>query len=57
MYGEQYYKYFEMEDKPLPGFRYVDLNGKSYTPENCIGKIVLLNFWFIHCTSCVAEMP
>jgi len=57
MYGERYYKYFEMEGKPLPGFSYVDLNGKSYTPENCKGKIVVLNFWFIHCTSCVAEMP
>ena len=57
MYGEQYYKYFEMEDKPLPGFSYVDLNGKNYTPENCKGKIIVLNFWFIHCNSCVAEMP
>ena len=57
MYGDRYYKNYEMEGKPLPGFNYVDLNNRTYNQENCKGKIVVINFWFIGCTSCVAEMP
>ena len=56
-FGKLYYQYFQMEGKPLPGFNFVDLNRTVYNPETCKGKIVVLNFWFIHCTSCVAEMP
>lgn len=47
----------KMVSKPLPGFYFTDLNGKLYSEQTCKGKIVVLNFWFIHCTSCVAEMP
>ena len=46
-----------MVNKPLPGFKFIDLNGRLYNGETCKGKIVVLNFWFIHCKSCVAEMP
>lgn len=47
----------KMIGKPLPGFNFTDLIGKLYNEETCKGKIVVLNFWFIQCTSCVAEMP
>lgn len=55
--GNISYKKNKMVSKPLPGFNFTDLNGKLYNEETCKGKIVVLNFWFIHCTSCVAEMP
>lgn len=48
---------FQMQDQVLPGFHFVDLNGKIYDAETCKGKIVVLNFWFIHCASCLQEMP
>ena len=51
------YKYFQLEGKPLPFFNYVDLNDNVYNIENTKGKIVVLKFWFIHCTTCVAEFP
>jgi thiol-disulfide isomerase/thioredoxin len=35
----------------------VDLDGKSYTPENTRGKYVVMKFWFIGCVPCVEEMP
>ena len=47
----------KLVNKPLPGFSFIDLNGNLYNKETCKEKIVVLNFWFIHCTSCVAEMP
>ena len=34
-----------------------DLNGTTYTSEQLIGKITVLNFWFIECKPCVMEMP
>lgn len=55
--GNIYYQKYKMVDKPLPGFSFIDLNGTLYNKETCKGKIVVLNCWFIHCGSCVAEMP
>lgn len=51
------YQKNKMVSKSLSGFNFIDLNGNVYNKETCKGKIVVLNFWFIHCTSCVAEMP
>ncbi|MEO9021458.1 MAG: TlpA disulfide reductase family protein [Ginsengibacter sp.] len=56
-FGELYYQFFQMEEKPLPRFNFVDINGNLYNRENCKGKIVVLNFWFIGCTACQREMP
>lgn len=56
-FGELSYEFFKMEGKPLPGFNFVDINGHVYNKENCKGKIVVLNFWFIGCTACKLEMP
>ncbi len=40
-----------------PAFELTDLNGKSYALAALRGKVVVLNFWFIKCPYCVAEMP
>ena len=55
--GTDEYKNFEWEGKPLPKINYVDLEGKKYDSETIKGKILVLDFWFIGCTACVAEMP
>jgi peroxiredoxin len=57
MFGNLAYQFFRMEGKPLPGFNFMDLKGRVYNPQTCKGKVVVLNFWFIGCTSCVEEMP
>ena len=57
MFGDLAYKFFQMEGKPLPGFNFVDLKGRVYNSQTCKGKVVVLNFWFIGCTSCRHEMP
>jgi thiol-disulfide isomerase/thioredoxin len=51
------YNFYKKRDKPLPGFNYVDVDGKHYTPENTRGKYVVMKFWFIGCVPCVEEMP
>lgn len=56
-FGTQYYQFFQLEGKPLPGFNLVDINGNVYNKETCKGKIVVLNFWFIGCLACRLEMP
>jgi len=56
-FGQLYYQFYQMEGKPLPGFNFVDINGKVYNQENCQGKVVILNFWFIGCVACQEEMP
>lgn len=34
-----------------------DIDGNVHTLESLNGKVVLMNFWFIHCKPCVAEIP
>jgi peroxiredoxin len=55
--GKQYLKYYLMEGKTIPDFKFTDLNGKTYTPESTKGKILVFKFWFLGCVSCIAEMP
>lgn len=55
--GDLEYKHYEMEDKVLPKFNYVDLEGRIYNHETTMGKIVVIKFWFIRCQKCVEEMP
>lgn len=47
----------EQEGKPLPGLHFTDLDGVTYDSVNTRGKIVVINCWYTHCASCVAEMP
>lgn len=55
--AEREYNNYQKEGTVLPGFHYVDFNGKRYDNKTTKGKIIVLNFWFIGCTACVKEMP
>lgn len=41
----------------LPKFKMVDINGREWDAKNLRDKIVVLNFWFVECKPCIAEMP
>jgi hypothetical protein len=49
--------FYRMQGKPMPDFRFEDIDGNVFTPKNTLGKIVLLKCWFIGCVACVNEMP
>jgi len=56
-YGQTHYKHYQKEGKKLPGFNFVDLNGKKYNETSTKGKIVVFKFWFVNCLPCRQEMP
>jgi peroxiredoxin len=45
------------EKKAAPTFRVTSLSGKQYELSALRGKVVVLNFWFIGCAPCKAEIP
>jgi thiol-disulfide isomerase/thioredoxin len=47
----------ELLDKPVPAFSIKLPDGKIIDNEQIKGKVTVLNFWFISCIGCVAEMP
>ncbi|HET7119038.1 MAG TPA: TlpA disulfide reductase family protein [Hanamia sp.] len=55
--GTGAYNNYQWEGKALPAINYKDIDGNIYTQQTIKGKILVLNFWFIGCTACVAEMP
>src|SRR5258706_16453591 len=44
-------------DKKLPSFKLVTLHGDTINSKQTEGKVVVLNFWFIDCHPCIAEVP
>jgi peroxiredoxin len=42
---------------PAPDFDVRDLDGNALKLSDLRGKVVVLNFWFIACPPCRAEMP
>ena len=48
---------FLLLNKKLPSFKLKNLEGKEVAMIDFIGKPLLINFWAIWCTPCVAEMP
>ncbi|KUG08501.1 TlpA family protein disulfide reductase [Solirubrum puertoriconensis] len=38
-------------------FKVWDINGKKYDSKELLGKVVVLNFWFIGCPPCRREIP
>lgn len=51
------YNYYLLEGTALPNYSFIDLDGRTYTPESTKGKIVVLKCWFLNCMPCVVEIP
>jgi thiol-disulfide isomerase/thioredoxin len=49
-------KFFKDGEK-ISSFKTTDINGNKVVLKDLIGKIVVLNFWFINCPPCRAEIP
>lgn len=47
----------ELEGTTLNELVLEDIDRNKHTLESLKGKVVLMNFWFIHCKPCVAEIP
>jgi peroxiredoxin len=43
--------------EPLPQFSSADLEGNMFDTKETVGKVLLLDFWSIGCSSCLEEMP
>lgn len=41
----------------IPDFLATTINGKHITKPQLVGKITIINFWFIGCAPCEAEIP
>src|SRR5688572_27232831 len=41
----------------FPDFSLTSIDGKQFQLSELKGKVIMLNFWFIACAPCVAEMP
>ena len=49
-------KFFKTGEK-LHSFSEKDMSGTKYQLKQLIGKVVVLNFWFINCPPCRQEIP
>jgi len=45
------------EGEPFPHFTAQDLTGATVDTKTLKGKVILIDFWSIYCTSCIQEMP
>lgn len=46
-----------VKGKKIPEFKAVSISGDSIDTKNLRGKVVIINFWFIECHPCIAELP
>lgn len=47
----------QLDNSILEYLELKDINGKTYNLDDLDGKIITLNFWFVKCKPCVAEIP
>jgi thiol-disulfide isomerase/thioredoxin len=48
----------KLDGKDLPQFTAKDLKGNTFTRKSIIkGKVTFLNFWYLSCAPCIAEVP
>ncbi len=45
------------KNQPTPEFSLPDLNGRTVSNADLLGKVTLINFWYPSCPGCVSEMP
>ncbi|WP_316803477.1 TlpA disulfide reductase family protein [Pedobacter nototheniae] len=45
------------EGELFNGLKVTDMNGNKYDLRDSTGKVFVLNFWFINCPPCKAEIP
>lgn len=43
--------------QPAPDFTLTTPDGRTLSPKDYAGRVVLVNFWATWCSSCIAEMP
>lgn len=43
--------------KAIADYSVTDINGKTYTKDALLGKVVVINFWFKDASPCKAEIP
>jgi len=55
--GESIGEISALKNQLLPNFTVTDINGKSYNSDELIGKVVVINFWFVACKPCIMEIP
>lgn len=47
----------ELDNTILSSLELKDTHGKTYTLDSLKNKVIVLNFWFVKCKPCVAEIP
>jgi len=47
----------ERLNRPLPNFKFTDLDGNQITNTALKGQVTVINFWFTRCPPCIIEMP
>lgn len=47
----------KLRGNKAPEFDVIDIFGNNWNNTNLKGKIAVLNFWFVACSPCIAEMP
>lgn len=56
--NERFIQFVEfIKDCKAPDFKLATIDGDTIELKKLKGKVVVLNFWFIECAPCIAEIP